>query len=122
MPLARAERDFTSQCLLNGVRHDCRSSLEEFRPIEFEFGPQSNGQVLLSLGYTRVLSTISGFIAPPKSNKPSQGQLNVRIDLSPVCVPAVMQYAPQNTSQSEFIIQVLFIGHSLRRKTQPRDN
>ena len=100
MPLARAARDFTCQCLLNGVRHydlirhDSRSSLEEFTSIEFEFGPQLNGQVLNSLGYTRVLSTISGFIAPPKSNKPSQGQLNVRIDMSLICVPAVMQYAP----------------------------
>ena len=91
MPTDRAERDFTCQCLLNGVRHydlirhDSRSSLEEFTSIEFEFGPQLNGQVLLSLGYTRVLFTISGFIAPPKSNKLSQGQLKIRIDVFHLC-------------------------------------
>lgn len=69
----------------HGLRIDGRRK-DDYRPLEVVFGRRF-GSVLVSLGNTRVLATVTATIVEPKMSRPQEGQLKITIDLSPMASP-----------------------------------
>lgn len=59
---------------------------DEYRHLEIVFG-QKLGSVLVAMGNTRVLATVTAEIAEPKITRPSEGLLRISVDLSPMASP-----------------------------------
>lgn len=64
----------------SAVRTDGRNELQH-RPLSISFGPDF-GCCLASLGNSKVMTQISAVIAEPRLTRPSEGVLNIRVDLS----------------------------------------
>lgn len=62
------------------VRTDGRSE-NEHRPLDISFGPDY-GCCLVSLGNSKVMTQITANIAEPRLTRPSEGVINIRVDLS----------------------------------------
>lgn len=60
--------------------------LNEFRPIKIHFGSDW-GSVHVSLGETRVLAQVTCEVAQPKSIRPNEGLLFVKVELGPMAAP-----------------------------------
>ena len=69
----------------NGLRVDGRRK-DDYRPLEIVFGKKM-GSVLVSLGNTRVLTTITAELSEPRGSRPSEGNLRISVDLSPMASP-----------------------------------
>ncbi|XP_063922852.1 uncharacterized protein LOC135137195 [Zophobas morio] len=83
--ITNCERKFLMKCLSDWTRLDGRS-FDEFRPLRVEFG-KDWGSCYVSLGKTRVLAQTSCEIQQPKSSRPSEGILNINIELNPLAAP-----------------------------------
>jgi exosome complex component RRP45 len=59
---------------------------DEYRHLEIVFG-KKYGSVLVAIGNTRVLATVTAEIAEPKVTRPSEGMLRISVDLSPMASP-----------------------------------
>lgn len=68
------------ELIKTAVRLDGRVQ-DQHRPLEIGFGPDF-GCCLATLGNTKVLTQISSTIAEPRLTRPSEGVLNIRVDLS----------------------------------------
>jgi len=65
-----------------GLRIDGRKK-DEYRVMEIVFGNKF-GSCLVSLGNTRVLTTITAELSEPRPARPNEGTLKVSVDLSPM--------------------------------------
>lgn len=59
---------------------------DEYRHLEIVFG-KKYGSVLVAIGNTRVLATVTAEITEPKITRPSEGMLRISVDLSPMASP-----------------------------------
>ncbi|KAJ3632024.1 hypothetical protein MTP99_013122 [Tenebrio molitor] len=83
--ITNCEKKFLIKCLSEWTRLDGRS-FDEFRSLEIQFGKQW-GSCYVSLGRTGVLAQTSCEVQQPKSSRPSEGILNVNIELNPMAAP-----------------------------------
>ncbi|XP_044254499.1 exosome complex component rrp45 [Tribolium madens] len=83
--VTNCERKFLMKCLSEWRRLDGRS-FDEFRPLNLKFGKHW-GSCYVSLGETKVLAQTSCEIQQPKSSRPSEGILNVNVELNPLAAP-----------------------------------
>ncbi|KAL3265563.1 hypothetical protein HHI36_009768 [Cryptolaemus montrouzieri] len=83
--ISNCEKNFLLKCLKDQTRLDGRA-FDEFRNIEIEFG-KDYGCCCVSLGQTRVLAQVTCEIQVPKSSRPSEGILNINIELNPIAAP-----------------------------------
>lgn len=60
--------------------------MDEYRHLEIVFGKEY-GSVLVAIGNTRVLATVTAEIAEPKLTRASEGMLRISVDLSPMASP-----------------------------------
>lgn len=68
------------ELIKSAIRLDGRSE-SQHRPLNISFGPDY-GCCLASIGNSKVLSQISANIAEPRLTRPSEGVINIRVDLS----------------------------------------
>ncbi|CAH1371689.1 unnamed protein product [Tenebrio molitor] len=97
--ITNCEKKFLIKCLSEWTRLDGRS-FDEFRSLEIQFGKQW-GSCYVSLGRTGVLAQTSCEVQQPKSSRPSEGILNVNIELNPMAAP---HFEPGR--QSELSVQL----------------
>ncbi|XP_018577742.1 exosome complex component rrp45 [Anoplophora glabripennis] len=83
--ISNCEKSFLNKNLCESLRLDGRS-FDEFRETEIEFG-KDWGCCYVSLGKTRVLAQVSCEIHEPKTSRPSEGILNINIELNPIAAP-----------------------------------
>ncbi|KAJ8986092.1 hypothetical protein NQ317_003387 [Molorchus minor] len=83
--VSNCEKKFLIKNLAEWTRLDGRA-FDEFREIQIEFG-KDWGCCYVSLGKTKVLAQVSCEIQQPKSSRPSEGILNINIELNPIAAP-----------------------------------
>ncbi|XP_062519156.1 exosome complex component RRP45-like [Corticium candelabrum] len=83
---SRCEREFILRAIREGQRLDGRKTYD-YRDIKVQFGVE-RGHVEVHLGSTRVLAQVSCQTAKPQPNRPSEGQLFVNVELSPMASPS----------------------------------
>ena len=76
---------FTSKCIINNKRIDGRKR-DEFRNLSIGFGLDF-GCVLVSLGNSKVLASITCDIIEPSINRSYEGLIKLNLDLSPMASP-----------------------------------
>ncbi|EST06411.1 Exoribonuclease, phosphorolytic domain 2 [Kalmanozyma brasiliensis GHG001] len=76
------ESDFTLSCLASGIRSDGRSFLTP-RPLSISFGAEL-GNVHVTLGDTRIATSIRATLSPPRADRPYEGFLTITSDISPM--------------------------------------
>lgn len=64
----------------SAIRPDGRKS-NQHRPISISFGPEY-GCCLASIGNSKVMTQVSSVIGEPRLTRPSEGVLNIRVDLT----------------------------------------
>ncbi|CAH1106284.1 unnamed protein product [Psylliodes chrysocephalus] len=83
--ISNCEKKFLLKNLAEWTRLDGRA-FDEFRPVKINFG-KDWGSCHVSLGKTSVLAQVSCEIQQPKSSRPSEGVLNLNIELNPLAAP-----------------------------------
>lgn len=83
--ITNCEKTFVLKNLSEWNRLDGRS-FDEFRELKIIFG-KDWGCCHVSLGETRVLAQVSCEVQEPKISRPSEGLLNINIELSPMGAP-----------------------------------
>ncbi|XP_056641620.1 uncharacterized protein LOC130448337 [Diorhabda sublineata] len=83
--VSNCEKKFLLKNLAEWTRLDGRA-FDEFRKVSIDFG-KDWGCCHVSLGKTRVLAQVSAEIQQPKSSRPSEGILNLNIELNPLAAP-----------------------------------
>ena len=78
--LSSNENDFVLKALKAGQRMDGRNLIDN-RVINVKFGKE-HGELEMSLGQTIILTKISAEIISPKEERPSEGFLKFKVDLS----------------------------------------
>ena len=78
--LSSNEIDFLLKALKEGQRIDGRNLIDH-RSISVKFG-KDPGELEFTLGQTLILTKISADIIAPKEERPSEGFLNFKVDLS----------------------------------------
>jgi exosome complex component RRP45 len=68
------------ELIKSAVRLDGRN-VDEHRPLNISFGPDF-GCCLATIGNTKVITQISSTIVEPRLTRPSEGIVNIRVDLS----------------------------------------
>ena len=96
------ERDF----ILDALKADCRvggRSLHDWRSCEIKYG-EKNGQVLLKLGKTHVLTTSHLKLMAPTPAKPQEGFLKFNIEFD--CLQQMAEFANQTATLQEMRIEM----------------
>ncbi|XP_065310930.2 exosome complex component RRP45 [Dermacentor albipictus] len=83
--LSNCERDFIKTAVSEDKRVDRRTS-KESRNVRVSFG-LDRGCCVASLGDTKVLVQVSAEIIVPKPGRPTEGELFVNLELSPMAAP-----------------------------------
>lgn len=83
--VSNCEKKFLLKNLSEWTRLDGRA-FDEFRKVSIDFG-KDWGCCHVSLGKTRVLAQVSAEIQQPNSSRPSEGILNLNIELNPIAAP-----------------------------------
>lgn len=83
--LSNCERDFVKTAVAEDKRVDNRDS-KESRSVHVCFG-LDRGCCVASLGETKVLAQVSAEIIVPKPGRPTEGELFVSLELSPMAAP-----------------------------------
>lgn len=97
--ISNCEKKFVSKALADYTRLDGRA-FEEFRDLSIHFG-KDWGCCYVTLGKTKVVAQVSCEIQQPKSSRPSEGLLNINLELNPMGAP---HFEPGR--QSELSIQL----------------
>ena len=84
------EQEFLSKSLKSGLRLDGRGLLDH-RNISVSFG-FSLGSIELSIGNTKVQSKVTSSLEEPKKDRPNEGFLRFKVDLS------IMDFGKQTNS------------------------
>ncbi|XP_071787486.1 exosome complex component RRP45-like [Asterias amurensis] len=85
-PLSNVERDFIIDAIKSGKRLDGRDTYD-YRNIKIVFGIE-RGSCEVHLGQTRVLAQASCKAVEPKNARPTEGQLYLNLELSPMASPS----------------------------------
>ncbi|KAI4462661.1 exosome complex exonuclease ribosomal rna processing protein [Holotrichia oblita] len=85
LPVSNCEKKFIKKALSEWNRLDGRA-FEEFRELKIEFG-KDWGCCTVALGDTRVLAQVSCEVQQPKASRPSEGILNINLELTPLGAP-----------------------------------
>lgn len=117
--LSKNERDFLLEAIKLNCRADARTAKETrlIRQAQFEghhkdapwqidqikFG-QENGQVLLRMGQTKIITQSTLKIVSPKPGKPNEGDLKINVEFSSLMHSA--EFAQQTTTLSEMRIEI----------------
>ena len=88
---------FLTKCVVSNKRIDGRKR-DEFRDLSIGYG-LDYGCVLVSLGDSKVLTSISCDIVEPSVNKSYEGSIKINLDLSPMASP----YYEQNKLNNECV-------------------
>jgi len=80
------EKDFVLKSMRKGIRVDGRQAFD-YRNIDIKFG-LDYGCCEVQLGDTKVLAQTSGEIVKPRETRPTEGELFLNIDLSPLASAA----------------------------------
>lgn len=83
--ISNCEKQFLIKNLSEWKRLDGRA-FDEFREVKIEFG-KDWGCCYVSLGKTRVIAQVSCELQQPKSSRPSEGILNINLELNPMADP-----------------------------------
>ncbi|XP_022910314.2 exosome complex component RRP45 [Onthophagus taurus] len=83
--VSNCEKKFVLKNLSEHKRLDGRA-FEEFRAIKIEFG-KDWGSCHVTLGETKILAQVSCEIQQPKASRPSEGLLNINLELNPLAAP-----------------------------------
>ncbi|KAF5270072.1 hypothetical protein FQA39_LY08484 [Lamprigera yunnana] len=83
--ITNCEKTFVIKNLNEYTRLDGRA-FDEFRKLTIDFG-RDWGSCYVSLGKTKVFAQVSCEIMQPKSSRPSEGILNINIELNPLGAP-----------------------------------
>ncbi|CAH3039177.1 unnamed protein product [Porites lobata] len=86
VPLSSCEKEFLLQGVRSRKRLDGRETYD-YRKIRISFGVD-RGHCEVQLGRTRVLGQVSCEVTQPKPNRPTEGQLFINLELSPMASPA----------------------------------
>lgn len=78
-------QNFLTKCILNNKRIDGRKR-DEFRNLSIGFG-LDYGCVMIALGNSKVLTSVSCDIIEPSINKSYEGLIKLGLDLSPMASP-----------------------------------
>ncbi|XP_025836724.1 exosome complex component RRP45 [Agrilus planipennis] len=81
-PVATCEKNFLLKALSNYTRLDGRA-FDEFRNIKIQFG-KDWGCCYVALGQTCALAQVSSEIQQPNSARPSEGIININVELNPM--------------------------------------
>lgn len=81
----KCNQAFLKANLANNIRVDGRHA-QDYRELNLAFGPDY-GCCLASLGNTKILAQISASIGEPRLTRPSEGIVEIRVDLSPMASP-----------------------------------
>ncbi|XP_072171407.1 exosome complex component RRP45-like [Diadema setosum] len=84
-PLSNLERDFILKAIEDSRRLDGRKPYD-YRQLKIEFGVE-RGCCMVHMGDTRILAQVSSEVVEPKGSRPSEGQLFVNLELSPMASP-----------------------------------
>lgn len=82
---SNCERDFILRTIVEGKRLDGRHTYD-YRGLKVSFG-LARGSCQVQLGNTRVFAQVSCEVAVPNPSRPSEGQLFVNVELSPMAAP-----------------------------------
>ncbi|XP_013408376.1 exosome complex component RRP45 [Lingula anatina] len=85
VPLTICEREFILKAIAERRRLDGREAYD-YRKLKITFGID-RGCCSVELGLTRVLAQVSCEITEPKQTRPTEGLLNVNLELSPMAAP-----------------------------------
>lgn len=85
--ISNCEKTFLTQSLTNHKRLDGRSNLE-YRTLLVDFN-KDWGSCFVKLGNTCVTAQVSCEIQEPKSSRPSEGILNINVELTALSAPNV---------------------------------
>jgi len=127
--LSKNERDFLVEAIRLDCRADARNAKETrlIRQAQFEnhrrdapwqvdqikFGDE-NGQVLLRMGQTKILTQSTLKMVSPKPGKPNEGDLKINVEFSSLLHSA--EFAQQTTTLSEMRIEIAsFIDKVLKQ-------
>lgn len=80
------EKQFVGKSIDSGIRLDGRQAYD-YRNLELKFG-LDYGYCEVSLGDTKVLAQTSCELVKPRDSRPTDGQLFINVDLSPMASPA----------------------------------
>ncbi|XP_002160444.3 exosome complex component RRP45 isoform X1 [Hydra vulgaris] len=80
------EKDFVLKSIKSGIRLDGRQAFD-YRNISIQFGIDY-GCCEVQLGETRVLAQTSCELVKPIGTRPTEGQLHLNVDLSPMASPS----------------------------------
>lgn len=83
--ISNCERDFVKVAVSEHKRVDKRAS-KESRNVRVSFG-LDRGCCIATLGHTKVLVQVSAEVIVPKAGRPSEGELFVNLELSPMAAP-----------------------------------
>ncbi|KAL1505431.1 hypothetical protein ABEB36_005001 [Hypothenemus hampei] len=84
--ISNAEKQFLIKNLRESTRLDGRA-FNTIRDLKIEFG-KDWGCCNVSLGKTKVLAQVTCDLQEPKSNRPSEGTLNINLELNPMADPS----------------------------------
>ncbi|KAJ8028494.1 Exosome complex component RRP45 [Holothuria leucospilota] len=84
--ISTAEKQFLLSVISNGKRLDGRDTYD-YRKIRITFGTEK-GCCEVQLGNTRVLAQTSCEVVKPSASRPSEGSLQINLELSPMASPS----------------------------------
>ena len=80
------EEKFLLKSLQEGIRIDQREMLD-YRNLRFSFGVD-HGCCTIDMGNTKVMAQVCCVLDRPKESRPSEGRLNVHVELSTIAYPS----------------------------------
>ena len=83
---SNVEQQFVLECLRKGMRVDNRQMLEQ-RNIQISFGIDL-GCCTVNLGNTKIMAQVTCALDRPKESRPSEGRVNVHVELSSIAFPS----------------------------------
>ena len=108
------EKDFVLKSIRKGIRLDGRQAFD-YRNIDIKFG-LDYGCCEVQLGDTKVLAQTSGEIVKPRETRPTEGELFLNIDLSPLASTAY-----ESGRMSEYGMEVNRLVERCLKESRPID-
>ena len=109
------EKDFVLKSIKKGIRLDGRQAFD-YRSIEIKFGVDY-GCCEVQLGDTKVLAQTSSEIVKPRETRPTEGQLFLNFDLSPLASSAY----ESGSRMSEYGVEINRLIERCLKESRPID-
>jgi len=108
------EKEFVLKSIKSGIRLDGRQSYD-YRNIDIKFGVDY-GCCEVQLGDTRVLAQTSAELIKPVDTRPTEGQLFLNVELSPMASPAF-----ENGRQTDNGVEINRLVERCLKESRPID-